>query len=336
MSKMRTVWFDDQKRKATSFNDVFEDGVGQTEGTLEVVEIADDAIDRLNKWAVENSDDPPDLIVIDHIFNKNLPFKLKGSTVAHLLRSEFPSVPMVCVTAAWGDAASFDQEDISEYTALFLYTELERHLEDLFAIARDFKTLEVDEEGVRDHLVKSLKAPKGEKERLKRILPSEFRTQAHATTQHRMAYWIFNVFLKKPGLLYDRLHAATLLGLTVDGFRKVESLFEKARYKGVFATDTNPCWWLRELQNRLYELVSDDAPDMPQYAGRTLQNIRPNDFSKCYVTKKVDPPPQIVVSVKSAGKVRYQVVRPEHAMAQDDSSVDPGFEIAQVLKPRAK
>jgi hypothetical protein len=336
MTKIRTIWIDDMRHKAASFNDVFAGGFGQVKGKLEIIEVDDDAITRLGDWADENELNPPDLIIIDHIFNKSLPFKLKGSSVAHLLRREFPSVPMVCVTAAFGKAASFDQEDISEYTALFLYQELERHIEDLFVLAKDFKKLDAGSTSVREHLVRSLKAPKYEKDRLERILPSEFRTQKHATTQHRMAYWIFNVFLKKPGLLYDKLHAATLLGLTEDGFDKVEPLFAKARYNGVFATDSNPCWWLRELQNQLYELVSDDAPDMSQYAGRTLPGITPGDYSACYVTKKSDPPPKIVVSVRSAGKSRSQVVRPEYAIELDESSADPGFEIEQCLKPRAR
>lgn len=63
-------------------------------------------------------------------------------------------------------------------------------------------------------------------------MPGEFQTERHATTEHRMARWVYNVLLRRPGFMYDRLHTATLLGLSELGFSKVETKFEGRNIEG--------------------------------------------------------------------------------------------------------
>ena len=302
--------------------------------TIDLIEVKSNALDVLHKWSTENKKSAPDLFVIDHIFNPALPFGLKGSSVAHLLRSEFPRVPMVCVTAMFDRANSFDQEDISEYTALFLYLHLEDHIEDLYAIAKDFRKLHPQNVMLREHIVACLKAPRRDKDDLLRLLPEEFEGEIkHATTNHRVARWIFNVLLQRPGFVYDRLHAATLLGLTEAGFKKVESRFENARYKGVFATSRNPRWWTSAFRKRLYDLAGENARDVPQYAGRTLKSITPDDYSVCYVSKKVDPPPDAVVVADVSSNPKQRVVCRQYSERHpSDPGTAPGFETRLILK----
>lgn len=341
MKKMKFVWIDDKRKKVESFREVIESGVDSMKASISLIEVKRDVLEVLATWAGENKANPPDLIIIDHIYDLSLPFGLKGSSVAHLLRSEIPSVPMVCVTAMFDRAQSFDQEDISEYTALFLYQQLERHIEDLYAIARDFGKLDPANSrkpagGAREHFVSSLKAPRRDHVDLLRVMPEEFRDEKHATTEHRVARWIFNVLRRRPGFLYDRMHAATLLGLTETGFQKVEHLFEKAKYKGVFATGHDPRWWVSSLRDTLFSLLGDEAPDLPQYAGRTLPGVVADDFSVCYISKKVDPAPDAVVATDTTPDAAQRVVRTEFSDAHPlDAGVTPGFEARLVLR-RAK
>jgi hypothetical protein len=333
MKRLRFVWVDDKKSRVEDFRDVIEAGLSNMRATIDIIEVKQDILDLLSQWTKENEENPPDLFIIDHIFNQTLPFGLKGSSVAHLLRGAFPKVPMVCVTAMFNRPNSFDQEDISEYTALFLFQHLDAHIEDLYAIARDFRKLHISTTSIQEHFVACLKAPRRDRQDLLRVLPEEFHGEKHATTEHRMARWIFNTLLKRPGFLYDELHAATLLGLSESGFKKVEALFEKAKYKGVFATDKDPRWWVSAIRTTLFDLVGEDSPDLPQHAGRQLPNITADDVSVCYVTKKSEPPPDAVVTSDTTGSAKRRVVRRQYSdrNPNDQGSV-AGFETRLVLK----
>ncbi len=332
MKKLRIVWMDDNLRRVRSFKDVIEAG-GKYKATLEPEQIRDNALEWLSGWVEDNRSRPPDLIIIDHVFNMSLPFGLKGSSVAHLLRRQLPSTPMVCVTAMFDHPKSFNQEDISEYSALFLYNHLSDHIEDIYAIAKDFRKLTIGRGKVREHIVKTLKAPVRDQQDLLRVLPDEFRDERHSTTEHRMAWWIYNTLLQRPGFLYDRLHAATLLGLTESGFEKVESQFEAAKYKGIFATSGNPRWWVSELTQVLFKLVEPDAPDLPQYAGRTLKGIGRQDHSVCYVSKSADPAPDAIVDTDATHSSKRRVVRREFSDRHPaDPGTTPGFDVRLILK----
>jgi hypothetical protein len=334
---LRFVWIDDKRSKVEQYRPVIEAGVEGRKASLELIEVNADLLSRLSDWCAANKDRPPDLIIIDHIFTMALPFGIKGSSVAHLLRSELPRVPMVCVTAMFDRPNSFDQEDISEYTALFRYQHLNDGLEDLSVIARDFPKLHPTTVNAREHFISALKPPARDRVDLNQVLPDEFKSEQHITTEHRVARWIFNVFLPRPGFLYDRLHTATLLGLTVDGFSKVEDKFDRAKYKGVFATNSKPKWWSSAVRKLLYELAGEDSPDIPQYAGRSLLGITPADYSVCYVSKKAEPPPDAVVSADSTSSAKLHVVRRLYSDRNpSDIGVTPGFETRLILKRTGK
>lgn len=337
MRKPRFVWIDDKKDKVETYRAAIEDGALGMRAEIELLVVKHDILEVLDKWTSANVTAPPDLLIIDHVYNPALPFGLKGSSVAHLLRGRFPAVPMVCVTAMFDRARTFDQEDLSEYSALFLYQQLGEQIEQLYAIARDFRKLRSAAGSIRAHMVACLKAPKRDQDHLLRILPDEFRDEKHATTLHRAARWIFNVLLKRPGFLYDRKHAATLLGLTEPGFKKVELLFGKALYRGVFATQSDPRWWTSSLRELLYGQLPRDAPDLPQHAGRMLPGVGPADHSICYVTKKSDPPPDAVVATDATRDAVLRVVRREFADVHPlDAGVVPGFEAKLVLRGKRK
>jgi hypothetical protein len=333
MKKLDFVWIDDKKSKVEDYRAVIESGVSRRGASIELIQIKAGALETLSNWVTQRRARPPDLVIIDHVFDLSLPFALKGSSVAHLLRGAFPLVPMVCVTAMFNRARVFDQEDLSEYTALFLYQHLEREIESLYAIARDFGRLHSIERAARSHIVDCLKPPKRDRNHLLSILPEEFKDEKHATTEHRAARWIWSVFLRRPGFVYDKLRAATLFGLTEGGFDKISHLFERARYKGVFATDASPRWWVTALTDQLYGMGGPSPPDMPQHAGRMLPGVQEAHHSVCYVSRKSVPPPDAVVAVDATHPDSLRVVRREYSDSHpDDSGVTPGFETQLILK----
>lgn len=334
MKNYSFAWIDDSKEKFRGYKAALESGPtdGSGRATVETILAGDEFLSELEDWVERQKAKPPHLILIDHVFNVSQPFGIKGSSVAHLLRNEFPTVPMICVTAMLDKEHTFDQEDLSEYTAVFAHADLGENLSDLFAIARDFPKLHKKAGDLREHIVSCLKAPTREKEDLRRLLPEEFQTQRHATTEHRIARWILNVLMRRPGFLYDRLNASTLLGLTEQGFEKVEHLFTRSLYKGVFATSTRPLWWSSELKRLLYDIVDETAPDVLQLAGRTLPGVSESDFSVCYVSKESIPPPDSVAFVDATRAKQCVLQRQFAEVLPSDFGFVPGFEKYLVLK----
>jgi len=332
------LWVDDDAKRIAQYKATIEGGIpGKSwRAKVESLIVGDNLIEALQSRS-QAGQTKPDLVIIDHIFTRlNHPLKLKGSFVANLLRGAWQDVPMVCVTSMMARQAAFDQQDLSEYTAVFEYPRLDDHLEDLYAIARDFPRLKVTKADLRDDIVVSLKAPKDDRDSLKRILPEEIRTQQHTTTQHRIARWVFNTLMKRPGFLYNTLRAATLLGLTERGYEKVAPLFEKAKYSGPFMTSKRPLWWVSELQRCLYAKVSDDAPDIPQLAGRMLPGITPKHHSVCYVSKSAKNIPDAVARADTRSKTEHQVNSRFTAPDPDDVGVFPGFESLLVIAKKSK
>jgi hypothetical protein len=333
MKKLRFAWIDDKIEKVEAYRPPME----RLSATIEVLPVKRDLLKQLETWTTSWKASPPDLIIIDQIFNLTLPLGLKGSSVAHLLRGTFPSIPMVCVTAKLDSPNAVRQEDLIEYTAVFPYGKLEQYIDDLFAIAHDFRKLNVRTPNVRRHLVSSLKAPTRDQKDLLQILPGEFQTQEHATNAHRMASWVYNTLLQRPGFLYDRLHAATLLGLTENGFSLVQPIFLKALYRGIFNVPSKPRWWVSELRRILFAVTPESGPDSPQLAGRTLAGIKKQHYSKCYVSRVTVPPPDVVVYVDATPDADLKVVRHEFATSHPrDLDVAPGFETRLVLAKKSK
>ncbi|MHB8878128.1 MAG: hypothetical protein ACYC8T_30905 [Myxococcaceae bacterium] len=206
-------------------------------------------------------------------------------------------------------------------------------MEEVFAIARDFRKIRVAVDA-RSAIVSAVKAPLADRKSLRHILPSEFGKQFYQTTNHRVARWIFNVFMRRPGFLYNKLRAATLLGLSESGLEKVVVRFEKARYRGLFHTSTQPLWWVSDLQRLLYQMTPG-GPSNPQLAGRSLSGLAKSDFSRCYVGSAGDVP-DTVARVDSTTAKEVPVCSRFTTPVQDEGAGWPGFETTMLLSKDAK
>jgi hypothetical protein len=330
----RFTWMDDDRDKVERYRNAIEKAEleGFPMAEVDAVIVERNVIDSIE--ALEKYDRRADLIIMDHVFSRarGTSLKLDGASAAHLVREMWPEVPIVCVTAMLPDRPKkLDQEDLSEYIAVYAYGDLADELESLFAIARDFKKLRKQRGDFRRHLVELLKAPKSEREALTRALPNEFRSQTHATTQHRVASWILSTFMGRPGFLYDGLRAATLIGLSEQGFSKVEELFASALYRGPFATAKHPRWWLRDLVDLVYSKAQDNAGATTQLAGRSLPGISANDHSLCYVNTPRGDIPDVVARLTPGKELRAVASKHTRRDPEDAASV-PGFESLFIIE----
>ena len=332
--KFNFVWIDDTPERARGY----EGALGVTlrgehiDADLEVFAVEDGFMDALNKKAEAWVKVPPSLIMIDHSFTKvqNRVFGIHGSALAHLLRLQLPKIPMVCVSAQNLDTDDFNAEDISEYTYMFDVNKLnnEDKQEILFSIAHDFpRLLFPEKQGVRAPFVESLQAPEADKAALLSVLPEEFEgTFRHSTSPHRLASWVLNVLMRRPGFLSDALEVATMIGLTESAFKeKACKYFESALYKGPFATERAPRWWTSSINDALYDAVPDQVALLPTEAGRHLPDITEDDFSRCAVTGEHSPPPDVVAYTDATESDRRAVRYIHTEPLSDEASSLLGF-----------
>lgn len=98
--------------------------------------------------------------------------------------------------------------------------------------------------------------------------------------------------IQKPGFLYDRLWTATTLGIKNESFKKVETLFEKARYKGIFSMQGDlktQRWWQSIIKKTLFSEVLDSDEVLPWNLGYKLRGLIKNDRSRCHSCGKENP-----------------------------------------------
>lgn len=336
-------WLDDSKSKVDDMRSVVEAGISELEltSTVSFAEITPNVMNDLASVAEKIKSSATNLIIVDHVINQKGPLNTKGSSVAHLLRSACPDLPIVCVSAAWGEVKSdsaFDQEDLSEYTHIFPYSQLAEDsvLELLYAIAGDFgRCVAAAENGNSASIAESLlDAPKTQVSSLNKILPAEFKEPEQKTTPHRMARWILGTFMSRPGYLYNEIRAASLLGLNVAGFAKVKHRFEESLYSGVFATKSTQKWWVAGLHNQLASMLAADAPGLTELAGRTLEGITEHDYSKCHIADTVNPFPDAVAYLDDKSKQEVAVRVEFTKIYPADVAGRPGFEPRLVVTKR--
>ncbi len=334
-NQFKFVWLDDKPERARAWvNGLHGDLRGNlAEANLEVIAVDNELLlQGLNKQTTEWLSVPPNLIMLDHNFSNvpHRPFELQGSALAHLLRIRLPNIPIVCVSGQTIQSDEFSIEDISEYTDMFEVNTLNtaENLERLFAIAKDFPKLCFESKAaVRGALIVLLKTPIIDRESLLRVLPEEIEdTVIHGSSPHRIARWLLNVFMKRPGFLFDELEAATFVGLKESAFRdKASSIFASARYEGPFATDSKPLWWASAMIDALYCSMPDSTAGSTQIAGRNLPDINVDDYSICAQTGESTPPPDVVAYVDAANRERSAVSRRFTEFVSTETTARLGF-----------
>jgi hypothetical protein len=227
---------------------------------------------------------PPLLVILDHVLDKTTtenPVFQKGSTIAEAIKEQWPSCPVVGVTNA-DNVRDIDIRTKGTYDSLFSFQDFRKCIDRIDAIQKGFALVTRTNVRTAPKLVQLLKPPKDERDRLLAVLPDNLKESFRdPSVASRLYRWIDRL-MERPGFLYDRLWAATLLGLTESGFQKVAGRFEKGKYGGVFARDDDPRWWSSRLSELLYERCKPEAGEMSWQVGRRLRGIKKEHHSRCY------------------------------------------------------
>jgi len=232
-------------------------------------------------------EEEPDLILMDHSFHQVSSDSIRtGSSAAAIIREKWPACPIVSVTAV--DKADMDTRHRSAYEAIFKFSRISDNYQKISAIAQGFRSLKLSPPKATHDILKYFIVPEDEHEKMIKIFPRELKENFEDKSLLLEIYrWCDSILFKRPGFLYDRLWVSTLLGLTQAGFKLVENKFESAKYKGVFANDSNERWWKSEVLSILGKTVEQIG--LPWALGRALVDDDKEHFSKCYASGEEFP-----------------------------------------------
>jgi hypothetical protein len=175
-----------------------------------------------------------------------------------------------------------------------------------------------------------MKPPKEDRDRLKKIMPHELKSKLNDPGFAYLLFkWIKFKFMERPGFLLDRLWTATILGIKEKSFSKVESLFEKAKYSGIFSGASNEVWWQSKTKKMLFETLSDQPEMLPWRLGHKLTGLTSEDIPLCHACRGKFP--EIVAFTDETGKTS----RPMHIKCTElhkDYESSLYFEDIRVMK----
>ncbi len=284
----KIVWIDDNPKRETTAQDLKAEFINVRNGNLE------DAVKNLLEG------NQPRLVILDHILDKTAtenPVFKRGSTIAEAIKEQWPSCPVIGVTNL-NNIDDIDQRTRETYDELFPFHNFREYLDRIDSIEKGFSFIAKQSPSKMTDVIKLLKPPEEELDRLVAALPDGLKEPAlDASVGSRLYRWVDHL-MKRPGFLYDRLWAATLLGLNESGFIKVEEQFKKGKYTGVFSVGSDPRWWSRRLTALLYEMCPAEPGEFSWQTGRRLDGITRRFYSRCYRCDS-DSPPETVAYLDS-------------------------------------
>jgi len=281
MKVQKYIWIDDNPERQGAANNMKD----SLKVNIDFIDVKDKAFQEIIHNVLLG--DEPDLIIIDH----NLEdigsgiFK-KGSSVAPYIRESWPECPIICVSAV--DINEVDSQQKLLYEEIFSISDISENYTEIKSIADSYQIIRANRPHNINELMDLLKVPEADKIKVASIFPTVLRDDfTDRSLTVKIAKWVRKSLINRPGFLYDKIWFSTLIGIKVESLSRVESKFSNSLYEGIFAQENQPRWWKSNLLSTLYEL--SETPGLPWEKGRGLENITPEDYSKCYASDAFYP-----------------------------------------------
>jgi len=313
--KLKFIWIDDEKGREAAAKSLEK----RIKVSIDFILVKNMVlIDALQTMLHDKRE--PDLLIIDHKLShvRSSGSFNTGSTAAEYLRDSWTKCPIVSVTAV-DIQNDVDSRRRNLYEQMFEDSNISDHDNTFLAIAKSFNKLNTKAPTKIEELLTLMKAPIEDHERLKTIMPHELKMdfyQSQNIISTDISRWILNVLFERPGFLYDRINAATLLGVKEESFKKIEELFKGAKYTGIFQDESKERWWKSKLLTILSKHI--EGPELPWEKGRKLKGLNKKDYSECHASKKGIPETVAYVD-ETLNSKRYP-------MRLQDTIVHPGYE----------
>jgi len=311
--KLRFVWIDDRPER-----EPMAENLGKTvNASVMFIDVKGKDVGAVLE-SLLSTKEQPNLLIIDHVLDKTSGASMTrtGSTMAEAVRAKWPQCPVIGVTAA-RKRKNVNVLKESRYDHLFQAERIKDHVHCIRSTAEGFSQIVALLTPTIEAIIELIGVPDEDRPAFIRSLPDDLLTDlSDDSLATRLHAWMRDALFGRPGFLYDRLWAATIIGLNERGFRKVEGLFREARYDGVFDSPERERWWRGRIKEILYQLCPSDGKQLPWELGRKLDGITRSDLSRCYASGESLPETVAYVDVHSserhAMRLRYTVPHPEY------------------------
>ena len=202
---------------------------------------------------------------LDRVQSGDKGINYRGTTLTAEIRARFPNYPIVLITRE----SILDKQQLAEhmqtYDELIFKSALDNKPNDtqqsLTSLANGFSAFRNITNKTWKSLIKHLEADDEEADFLREAAPPLTKGEWIVV---EAALWVRDVILKFPGILYDPIHAATRLGISLDSFRnnKVQETIKPAKYTGFFAPSEGR-WWKGRLLRIAKELAIEEEVNGP-------------------------------------------------------------------------
>jgi len=304
--KFTVLWIDDDSTRKTEADNI--KSRLKLDVDIKFIDVKNKSLpDELKKIL---SSEEPDLILMDHMFDRvNKNGYNTGSTAAEVIHEKWQACPIVCVTEV--DLKDIDLHKQSIYEDIFKFANISSYDSTLVSIVASFQELKKKRPQNIDDFIGLLKAPEDDYERLIAVIPEELKNKELYRDESlplTISRWVRHTLMAKPGFLYDRLWAATLLGIKEESLPKIEHIFSEAKYSGIFADEgkDKERWWQSKLKEILFCRFPESDEIYPWKLGRKLPGIDEDDLSKCYASGEDFP--ETVAYTDEAAKTRERCV----------------------------
>lgn len=317
---MNFIWIDDLPEREGSAKNLAE----QLDITVTFIGVKGENLSQILTEMISRAQ--PNLILIDHNLEDSVSgiFK-KGSSVAASIRESWPECPIVCVSAV--DVKQVDSQQMALYEEIFSIDQISEHYCEIYSIAESYQIISDKRPSNIMEVLGLLQVPETDLNKIASIFPHQ--NYQDPSLIVNISKWVRKVLIERAGFLYDKLWLCTLIGIKEDSFEKVEKLFVRARYVGVFSSTGYQRWWKSIILEILYE--NSDFPGLPWEKGRGLNGIESSDYSMSYATGKAFP--ETVAYVDSAaGAVQVPICIRETDIHPDFQSL-LFFEDIRLMKP---
>lgn len=235
----------------------------------EIIENIDDVIQS----AISHS---PDLLLIDYDLQKTS--KYMGGGVASTIQYELPGIPIIIltnprvlqsrITTVPDELNAVDdilfKDDIIENPA--------KSVEFLVNVIHNFRTLN-DCRKTRPKEILSLFNYENDEENqrikeswmfqnnIQMILKEEYLFDTSIIdnwSPHSIYKWLTQSLFRFPGVFYEELYCATILGISLDSFKteEISDFFDDAKYNGIFS-ENYTLWWRNRLLKKAYKILQE-------------------------------------------------------------------------------
>lgn len=210
------------------------------------------------------------LILVDYVLDEKRPgsaiIDYRGALLAAAVRGKYPNKPIVILTQR-----SFIQDELvgaKDFSGVYDELIFKDDIADgkrrpaivqlLASLIEGFHALERTEPKEWEELLHLLGAGELEEGDLISAEPPLLDDEPWRIAE--AARWVRKVVIRFPGILYDSLHAATILGIEQQAFLTdpVQKYFQDCRYGGAFASQDEPRWWKKRLLGKADQIMEDE------------------------------------------------------------------------------